>query len=43
MSEASAERVEVTVTDGVAEVRLNRPDKRNALDGAMFSGIAPSR
>jgi len=23
----------------VAEVRLNRPDKRNALDGAMFAGL----
>lgn len=26
--------------DGIADVRLNRPDKRNALDGAMFAGIA---
>jgi len=35
----SEERVVVTVTDGVADVRLNRPDKRNALDHAMFDGI----
>lgn len=34
------ERVKVTVgADGVAEVRLNRPDKMNALDAAMFKGI----
>lgn len=35
-----SDRVLITVTDGVADVRLNRPDKRNALDGAMFSAIA---
>jgi len=33
------QRVTVTITDGVAEVRLNRPDKRNALDPAMFAGL----
>lgn len=33
------DRVTVTVTDGVAEVRLNRPDKMNALDGRMFASI----
>ncbi len=33
------QRVTVTVSDGVADVRLNRPDKRNALDHAMFDGI----
>lgn len=33
------DRVTITVTDGVADVRLNRPDKRNALDTAMFRGI----
>jgi enoyl-CoA hydratase/carnithine racemase len=33
------QRVAVTITDGVAEVRLNRPEKRNALDGAMFAGL----
>jgi len=34
------DRVLVTVDGGVAHVRLNRPDKLNALDGAMFSAIA---
>jgi enoyl-CoA hydratase/carnithine racemase len=33
------ERVTVTIIDGVADVRLNRPEKRNALDGAMFAGL----
>jgi enoyl-CoA hydratase/carnithine racemase len=33
------QRVSVTVTGGVADVRLNRPDKRNALDPAMFAGL----
>jgi len=33
------QRVSVTITDGVADVRLTRPDKRNALDGAMFAGL----
>ncbi|HEX4249796.1 MAG TPA: crotonase/enoyl-CoA hydratase family protein [Pseudonocardia sp.] len=32
-------RVTVTITDGVADVRLNRPAKRNALDPAMFAGL----
>ena len=32
-------RVSVTITDGVADVRLRRPDKRNALDPAMFAGL----
>jgi enoyl-CoA hydratase/carnithine racemase len=34
------DRVVVSVTDGIARVRLSRPDKRNALDGAMFRAIA---
>ncbi len=34
------ERVCVEIADGIASVRLNRPDKRNALDGAMFEAIA---
>ncbi|WP_306320329.1 MULTISPECIES: crotonase/enoyl-CoA hydratase family protein [unclassified Streptomyces] len=41
-SEAAPEtdrRVTVTVTDGVADVRLNRPGKRNALDPAMFEAL----
>jgi enoyl-CoA hydratase/carnithine racemase len=33
------ERVTVSVTDGVAEVRMNRPDKRNAFDPAMFEAL----
>jgi len=32
-------RVTLTVTDGVADVRLNRPDKRNALDVAMIAAL----
>jgi len=35
-----SDRVTVSIVDGIADVRLNRPDKRNALDGAMFAGIA---
>ena len=33
------ERVLLHVNDGIAEVCLNRPDKRNALDLAMFEGL----
>ena len=40
MTEPSPDRVTVTVVDGVADVRLNRPDKLNALDPAMFVAIA---
>lgn len=36
------ERVLVSITDGIADVRLNRPDKLNALDGAMFEAICES-
>ena len=32
--------VHVSVDDGVADVRLNRPDKLNALDPDMFKAIA---
>lgn len=35
-----SERVSITITDGVADVRMTRADKRNALDGAMFTGLA---
>jgi enoyl-CoA hydratase/carnithine racemase len=35
----SDDRVVMTVTDSVADVRLNRADKMNALDPAMFTGI----
>lgn len=33
------ERVTWTIADGVADVRLARPDKMNALDPAMFEAI----
>ena len=33
------ERVQVEVKDGIANVRLCRPDKRNALDRPMFEGL----
>jgi enoyl-CoA hydratase/carnithine racemase len=40
MSSASAsERVTVSVEAGVADVRLNRPDKLNALDEEMFDAL----
>jgi enoyl-CoA hydratase/carnithine racemase len=35
-----SDRVIVETSDGIAHVRLNRPDKRNALDGEMFRAIA---
>lgn len=34
------ERVSTTISGGVADVRLNRPDKINALDQAMFEALA---
>ncbi|MGI8921284.1 MAG: crotonase/enoyl-CoA hydratase family protein [Solirubrobacteraceae bacterium] len=34
------DRVTVTIENGVADVRLNRPDKRNALDPTTFAAIA---
>ncbi|MBI5604613.1 MAG: crotonase/enoyl-CoA hydratase family protein [Deltaproteobacteria bacterium] len=34
-----SERVVYTIEDGVADVRLNRPEKMNALDPAMFEAI----
>ncbi len=35
-----SDRVITTITDGIAEVRMNRADKRNALDNAMFTALA---
>ena len=35
----SEERVTVEITDGIADVRLNRGDKMNAMDGPMFSAL----
>lgn len=34
------ERVTMTVAEGIADVRLNRPDKLNAIDGPMFQALA---
>jgi enoyl-CoA hydratase/carnithine racemase len=35
-----SDRVLISVVDGVADVRFNRADKRNALDRAQFAAIA---
>src|SRR3954447_26293360 len=35
-----SDRVTISINAGVADVRLNRADKRNALDNAMFLAIA---
>jgi enoyl-CoA hydratase/carnithine racemase len=32
-------RITTTITDGIADVRLTRPDKMNALDDAMFEAL----
>ncbi|HEX2384669.1 MAG TPA: crotonase/enoyl-CoA hydratase family protein [Acidimicrobiales bacterium] len=34
-----SDRVSIAIEAGVADVRLNRPDKLNAVDSAMFSGL----
>lgn len=39
MSSTSTERVTCTIDGGIADVRLNRPDKHNGLDPAMFDAI----
>lgn len=33
------QRVTISIDGGVADVRMNRPDKMNALDGAQFAAI----
>src|SRR4030081_4170630 len=33
------QRVSVAITDGIADVRLMRADKMNALDAAMFEAL----
>ena len=33
------DRVKIAIDNGVADVRLNRADKMNALDNAMFEGL----
>jgi enoyl-CoA hydratase/carnithine racemase len=35
-----SDRVLMSITDGIADVRFNRADKRNALDGEQFAAIA---
>jgi enoyl-CoA hydratase/carnithine racemase len=40
MSTLATERTRTTVADHVATVTLSRPEKHNALDAAMFLGIA---
>jgi enoyl-CoA hydratase/carnithine racemase len=37
--EGMEQRIRVTMKDGVADVRLSRPDKMNALDQAMFDAL----
>ena len=34
------ERISITVEQGIADVRLIRSDKMNALDGRMFAAFA---
>ena len=36
----SDDRVSISISDGIADVKMTRADKRNALDGAMFSALA---
>lgn len=33
-------RIELTVSDGIAQLQLNRPEKRNAIDDAMMVALA---
>lgn len=35
-----SDRVTITIDGGIADVKMNRPDKRNALDPAMFVALA---
>jgi len=39
-TEVVRDRVSITTDGGVADVRMIRADKRNALDGAMFAALA---
>jgi enoyl-CoA hydratase/carnithine racemase len=39
MEDVMSERIKVDIKDGVADVRLVRTDKMNALDDAMFSAL----
>ncbi len=35
-----AEHVAISVTDGIQKIRMNRPDKKNALTGEMYTAMA---
>ena len=37
---SDSDRVHISIAHGVADVRMVRADKRNALDGAMFTALA---
>ncbi|KAA5838309.1 crotonase/enoyl-CoA hydratase family protein [Saccharopolyspora hirsuta] len=39
MTTTAEQRVSCTISDGVADVRMSRPDKLNALDQAMFEAL----
>ena len=39
-AEAAAEHVRIAVDDGVQTVRLNRPEKKNAITGPMYAAMA---
>jgi enoyl-CoA hydratase/carnithine racemase len=39
MTDGTTDRVKVDFNEGVAHVRLNRPEKKNALDAGMFEGL----
>ena len=40
MSDLLAGRVHISISHGIADVKMIRADKRNALDGAMFAALA---
>jgi enoyl-CoA hydratase/carnithine racemase len=40
MSDQLAGRVHISISHGIADVKMIRADKRNALDGAMFAALA---
>lgn len=40
MSDQLAGRVHISISHGIADVKMIRTDKRNALDGAMFTALA---
>lgn len=42
MSVSSNERITVRIEDGIADIRLNRPEKMNALDHAMVDALIES-